>query len=449
MKIISITTIKNEADIIESFVRYHSNIVDLMIILDNGSTDDTLDILNQLKNEGLPIVVIEDEDRYFEPFIKYNYLLGVALTEYSADIVCPLDCDEFIVCDEGNPRELIEGIADDSYLKLKWRTYVPTSDDDENIKFIPSRITHVRDENLETNYKVIVTRELVDKFDMKLSIGNHAIDVDDEFKDKIECVDDAGLNIAHFPLRSINQTKSKVLLGYPNTLSRNTVVKGTSFHYEVMFDKIRNNGNLSMEDVTKMAKQYSLDFNKVSSKYEDDGLISLKEMPVNLSFCDDLDVKYPFNESPLNNLLDNYIYFATEINIFKNKLGRVERELDFLKDDSQKKIFELRKIRDENKSQSEEIAHLEDVNEKLEIYGNKLKEDNSRLKDENSNLKNDFDQLNNQFDEIMDRNVILTKTKTQLAHDIEDLKEINSNQENEINQLKNKKLKDYVKDMIR
>ena len=44
MKIVTITTIKNEADIIESFIRYHLNIVDEMIILNNGSTDDTNNI---------------------------------------------------------------------------------------------------------------------------------------------------------------------------------------------------------------------------------------------------------------------------------------------------------------------------------------------------------------------------------------------------------------------
>ena len=449
MKIISITTIKNEADIIESFVRYHLNIVDLMIILDNGSTDDTLDILNQLKKEDLPIVVINDEDRYFEPFIKYNYLLDVALNEYSADIICPLDCDEFIVCDEGNPRDLIEKISSNSYYVLKWRTYVPTFTDNENIKFIPSRITHVRDEKLETNYKVIVTKELVDNFDIKLSIGNHDIDVDEEFEDKIKCIESAELNIAHFPLRSINQTKSKVLVGYPNTLSRNTVVKGTSFHYEIMFNKIKNNEDFSIEDVTKLAKQYSLDFNKIPSKYEEDNFIYIKKMPINLSFCTNLEVKYPFNESPLNNLLDNYIYFAKEINIFKNKLSKTERELTFIKDDSQKKIFELRKIRSENKDKSDEIVRLEDINEKLEAYGGKLKEFNSKLKDENSNLKMDIDKLNEEFDEVINRNVILTKTKTQLFEEIEELKEIISNQQNEINRLKNKKLKDYVKDMIK
>ena len=48
--------VKNEMDIIESFVRYNVNYLDGMIILDNGSTDNTLNILKSLKNEGLPII---------------------------------------------------------------------------------------------------------------------------------------------------------------------------------------------------------------------------------------------------------------------------------------------------------------------------------------------------------------------------------------------------------
>ena len=44
-KIFSISMVKNEMDIIESFVRYNANILDGMIILDNKSTDDTVKIL--------------------------------------------------------------------------------------------------------------------------------------------------------------------------------------------------------------------------------------------------------------------------------------------------------------------------------------------------------------------------------------------------------------------
>ena len=137
MKIVSITSIKNESDIIESFVRYHLNIVDFMIFLNSGSTDDSLNILNNLIDENLPIVVIEG-DGYFEPYINYNYLLNLAINDYGADVICPLDCDEFIIAKSGNPRDIIVNIPENSYYKLKWKTFVPTSNDDQNIKFIPS-----------------------------------------------------------------------------------------------------------------------------------------------------------------------------------------------------------------------------------------------------------------------------------------------------------------------
>lgn len=44
-RIISYTFLNNEADIIEAFVRYNMTYIDKMIILDNGCTDHTIDIL--------------------------------------------------------------------------------------------------------------------------------------------------------------------------------------------------------------------------------------------------------------------------------------------------------------------------------------------------------------------------------------------------------------------
>ena len=48
MKIYSLSVVKNEAAIIESFVRYNHNIFDGMLIVDHNSYDDTLNILNSL-----------------------------------------------------------------------------------------------------------------------------------------------------------------------------------------------------------------------------------------------------------------------------------------------------------------------------------------------------------------------------------------------------------------
>lgn len=61
MKLWSYSTVKDEADIIEIFVRYNMNILDWMVILDNNSNDNTLSILKKLKNEGYNIDIIEDK----------------------------------------------------------------------------------------------------------------------------------------------------------------------------------------------------------------------------------------------------------------------------------------------------------------------------------------------------------------------------------------------------
>ena len=105
----SINMVKNEMDIIESFLRYHINIFDGMIFLDNNSTDKTLNILNLLKNEGLPIYIFEDEDEEFDFQKKMNRILLIAVEKFKADIIVPLDADEFLISsNKGNPKEILD-----------------------------------------------------------------------------------------------------------------------------------------------------------------------------------------------------------------------------------------------------------------------------------------------------------------------------------------------------
>lgn len=120
MKIVSITMVKNEVDIIESFIRYHLNIVDEMIILDNHSSDETLIIINKLISEGLPIFLINDTDNQYTQYVKMNFLLKKAFEENNADLVCVLDVDEFIISkDDANPRETLEYVDNSYYYLVK------------------------------------------------------------------------------------------------------------------------------------------------------------------------------------------------------------------------------------------------------------------------------------------------------------------------------------------
>lgn len=319
MKLVSISTIKNEADIIESFIRYHTKIFDLMIILDNGSTDDTIKILEELMKEELPFVLLHDTDRYFEIHDKYRCLLKKSINEYDADIICPLDADEFISSNDGNPRKIIEKIPPKSFYTAKWKTFVPTDEDDINERFVPKRIQHVRDESFERLGKIVITKELVNDYDVTFELGNHTLKIDEKHKSEIKNIRDSGLRIAHYPLRSINHTMAKVLTNYPNSLARKVIKKGSSHHYTIMFNKIKETGSLDMEDVTTYAKNYSLLRNAGREDFADVE-IEIHKDPLDISFCEDIEVKYSFTENPLAILLENNVYFAHEIHKFKNIL---------------------------------------------------------------------------------------------------------------------------------
>lgn len=377
MKIVSISTIKNESDIIESFVRYHANIMDLMILLDNGSTDDTNHIIMELKKEGYPIELIIDKDKYFEPKEKYNFLLKKAFNDYGADIVCPLDADEFLTSKKSNPRDLIEKIPPKSYYTAMWKTYVPTEEDDENDLFVPSRIKHVRDEKTETQGKVIFTKELFVDYDATLDIGNHYILFDDKFKEEITNIEDNDLNIAHFPLRSIYHTMTKVLTNYPNSRARKVVVKDASFHYVIMFNKIKETGSIGMDDVTEFAKQYSLIRNKGRDDFDRSVEIKIHEDPMFLDFCKDIEIKYPFKENLLSILLENTLYFANEIHNFKNKIDYCKKQSKSCNSDN------VKKSKESNSSTFGE--RLLNKSNSYRYYKNgfeTFKEENSKLKNE-------------------------------------------------------------------
>lgn len=51
--------VRNENDVIESFVRHNLELMDEMHIIDHGSSDGTREILIQLKEEGLPVFIYQ------------------------------------------------------------------------------------------------------------------------------------------------------------------------------------------------------------------------------------------------------------------------------------------------------------------------------------------------------------------------------------------------------
>src|SRR5947208_11559468 len=97
--------VRNEADIIEAFVRHNLALLDHLAVVDHGSFDGTSEILAMLVQEGLPLSLIRDERiGYFQPEM-ITPLVRDLLRRANADFVFVLDADEFLKTPSRNVLE--------------------------------------------------------------------------------------------------------------------------------------------------------------------------------------------------------------------------------------------------------------------------------------------------------------------------------------------------------
>jgi hypothetical protein len=356
-RIFSISMVKNEMDIIESFVRYHVNIFDGMIFLDNGSTDKTVNILNHLKNEGLAISIFEDDDGVFNFTQKINQTLLIAAEQFKADIIVPLDADEFLISsNKGNPRKILEKIEYPTFSRVKWKTFVPTFDKNKNKKFVPSQITFARDDSVERYYKAILPRELVEKYNVELANGSHDLTYEKRYDDSIERVYNTGLRLAHYPIRSKEQTISKIVVGWINELHRIDRNEGENFHWQKIFDKIKKDEKIDNEDVVKFAKEFALK--------DEDLKINITEDPIDLTFCSDLKIIYTKDRvQPISNLLERFEILSRAHTEFKRESIANEQCLNGEINDLSNELSE---------NHNEKVASEKFLNDKIMEYKTSL-----------------------------------------------------------------------------
>ena len=125
-RIIAITMVKNEQDIIESFVRHTLSFADELIVCDQQSTGAAREILERLKAEGLPLDIRTEYRAAHVQAEVMSTLLREAAEARGADFIVPLDADEFLLPESaGNLREQIEALPPDDVYALSWRKYVP------------------------------------------------------------------------------------------------------------------------------------------------------------------------------------------------------------------------------------------------------------------------------------------------------------------------------------
>ncbi|WP_010630782.1 glycosyltransferase family 2 protein [Sporolactobacillus vineae] len=294
--------IKNEADIVESYIRYHLNIFDGLVILDNGSTDRSLDIIRSLQSEGLPVYLDQDASLEYVQGDKTTELIKRTFDQFGPDFIFPLDVDEFLIAPEysGNPRKLINNLSTAKvyYLEREY-TYAPVNLN-ENELFIPQRLTFA---SPIKDYwpKVVVSKKIMDAYSPSITGGNHDLIFD---KRNIRTQKLQSLKLRHFPYRSLEQLKSKITVGWMNTLASYNYSEGFNYHWHALFDELKkNNFTIAVDAISDHQEKY---------------------VPMNLSFCRSLDLKYT-TEHEVNAIV-NLLNYCESLAADYSKLVRQQRE---------------------------------------------------------------------------------------------------------------------------
>lgn len=235
MRTLMITKVKNEADIIEFFLRYHSNIFDCIVVIDNGSLDGTYEIVNKLIEEGLNIELINEAHNDFDAFRLANQYTVDLIEKYDAEYVIYMDADELLITQEGKqPIGCFSNFDCNKVHIFKWRTYIYTGQDIE--MFSLEHYQKYRKDEEETFKKIMVPSKLIKDKLVVVSAGNHSVsspyDIEEEYHEE--------LKFAHFPVRSMHQRKKQITLNMLDMMANPNVSLHTGSHWKKMykFDEI-------------------------------------------------------------------------------------------------------------------------------------------------------------------------------------------------------------------
>ena len=246
--------VKNESDIIESFVRHALSYADVLLVVDHNSTDETRKILELLQAEGLPIRIgTFEKNGYFQSEVMTS-LLYRAIEEENVDIVVAADADEFLVMDDENAgaeelREILQGLDVETVYCVPFVGYELMDAENGQECFLLSRPCCRAAEKLPLP-KVIVGSKAAQKYQLIIGQGNHLAYSENESNQMpVPRVFVEGFHIAHFGWRSRVQRASKIICGWLTNVEAFSIYTYCAVHWQEAFLAFLETGELPRDSI--------------------------------------------------------------------------------------------------------------------------------------------------------------------------------------------------------
>lgn len=261
-RIISLSMVKNEQDIIEPFIRHNARFLDCMVIIDNASVDDTRQIVVNCARETGKVIVSDSSTFAYTQAEQMTRLLNHCQTAFFADFIVLLDADEFISArDEIDFRANLAAIPSIGVGLMPWQTYVLSPTQKADTADDPPRTIRLRRATETPLFrKAVIRLDGLYRDDLFVWQGSHNV-VTTSGK-MLPSVDLDVIPMLHFPVRSREQLCAKAVVGWMAYLAKNPTSRQAHEgpHWRDTFDEFVNKPNApdSME-LYEISMRYAQD----------------------------------------------------------------------------------------------------------------------------------------------------------------------------------------------
>jgi Glycosyl transferase family 2 len=259
VKFWGVAMVRDEADIIEAFVRHNLTVVDGLAIVDHGSSDGTAEILAALVAEGLPLRTTVERDADFRQSAVITRTAREVFAACDPDYIFMLDADEFLkVPSRARLEALLEPLPPDVHAVQSWQSYVPDFAHRHDTVSLLKSARRAPPPQPAVN-KAVVSRHFLGSPTL-IAEGNHlvlrAIGAESYPIVRHAPLPEEECAIAHVPVRSAAQFSAKIAVGWLSCLMQPGRSEQLSYHWRDGFALLRSGRQLTPELLTAIAANY-------------------------------------------------------------------------------------------------------------------------------------------------------------------------------------------------